>query len=42
MKRTGVYGLIDPGMVNYEWMFRLDPGLKAEVEAVVGKVNLPG
>ena len=42
MKRTGVYGLIDPGMVNYEWMFRLDPGLKDEVEAVVGKVNLPG
>lgn len=32
-----VYGLFDIGTINYRLMFELDPGLKPEVEAVIGR-----
>lgn len=35
--RNGVYGLLDTGTINYRLMFELDPGLRPEVERVIGR-----
>jgi hypothetical protein len=38
LRKTGYFGLLDSGLgLNTEWMFKIDPGLKAVVEAVMGK-----
>lgn len=34
--RNGVYGILDPGMINFRFMFDRDPELKGIVEGIVG------
>jgi hypothetical protein len=41
MAKTGFYGVMDTGVrgINVDWMYRVDPELKAIVKAIVAKGN---
>lgn len=35
--RTRVYGVLDPGMINVDYIFERDPGLRDEIEALMSE-----
>lgn len=37
LKKTGMYGVLDYGMINIDYMFKRDPELKAIVEEIIGR-----